>query len=195
MDWLTHVRIEVHWVNEIYIRILLSKVFYSCTHMDETITKVLTTMTGNKDELLTIWETTYIITCYCKYIVLFLCKYFVVLQFANHHVEGINNSITSYEDLTKDFLCKKVYLWNWGWWEVIGSNTTGDLAIHFLWPRTIDVVGTKASLYVANRNLCIECCKGSCCRSGSITMDKHYIRTTLLEHVTHTSKDASGHIS
>ena len=105
MDWLTYIRIEVHWVNEIYIRILLSKVFYSYAHVDETVTKVLTTVTSNKDKFLIICETVYIITGCCKYITLFLCKCFVIFQFANHHVEGINNGIASNEDLTKDFLC------------------------------------------------------------------------------------------
>ena len=55
-------------------------------------------------------------------------------------------------------------------------------------------MGAEPCLYVTYRNLCIECCKGSCRRSGGVTMNKYYIRSALFEHITQTDKDTCGYV-
>ena len=49
----------------------------------------------------------------------------------------------------------------------------------------INIVCAKSCLYMANRNLLIECRQGRSCRSRCITMHKHDIRFYLLQDVTH----------
>ena len=53
MDWLAHVWIEVHWINEINIGIFLGEVLHSCYHANEAVTKVLASVACDEDELLT----------------------------------------------------------------------------------------------------------------------------------------------
>ena len=54
VDRLTHIWIEVHWINEIDLGILLREVLHGGHHTDEAVTKVLATMTGDEDKLLAV---------------------------------------------------------------------------------------------------------------------------------------------
>ena len=54
VDRFAHVRIKVHWIDEINICVLLGEVLHGSHHTDKAAAKVLTTVTGNENKLLTI---------------------------------------------------------------------------------------------------------------------------------------------
>ena len=151
-------------------------------------------MACNKDKLLAVVETSDIIACDCKHLVLLFSKGNINLELIYNHVEGIYDGVTGDINTTMDFFFEEVLLTEWGWREIVGSNATGDLAVHLLWPWTINVMGAETCLYMGYRYLCIEGGKSSCCGGSSIAMDKDNIRTTLLKDVAKTDENTCSHI-
>ena len=127
-------------------------------------------MPSNENELPTILQTSDIITRSSKYTILLFNKSCIILQFIDHHVESINDGISSNKNLTKYFLCSQIALRKRGWREVIGSNSTSDLTVYLLWPWTVDIMSAKTSFHMSHRNLLIESSKSRCCRGSSVTM-------------------------
>ena len=84
----------MHWVNEVNFWVFFRKILHSSHHTDETITKVLTSVTGNKDKLLTISQTSYIITGIKKDCILLLSNCFIVLQLIHNVVKSSNTCIS-----------------------------------------------------------------------------------------------------
>ena len=189
MDRLAHVWIEVHWVNEIDIGIFLGEVLHGGHHTDEAVTKVLTSMASDENELLAIGKSCYVIACFKKDFVLLFSKGGIALELIDNHVEGIDNGVAGDEDLAEGVLCLEVGLREWSWREVVGGNATCYLTVHLLWPWAVEVVGAETCLNVTDRNLCIEGCKGSGCGGGGVAMNEYDIRTALLEDVTESGED------
>ena len=186
MNGLAHIGVEVHGVNEIYLRILLAEVFHGCDHADEAITEILATVAGDKHKPLTTIQTGYIVTGILQHIDLLVSQSLICLQLIYHHVEGIDNGITCYEDLALGLLLLQVMLAKGCRSKVVSSNTACNLAVHLLRPRAIDVMRTQTSLHMTNRNLLVEGCQGSSCAGSGIAMHQHYIGFALVEHIAHT---------
>ena len=109
-------------------------------------------------------------------------------------MEGIDNSIAGNVDVAVGILLLQVLLGEWGWREVVSGDASGNLTVHLLWPWAVDVVGAEASLYVTDRDLCVESGKGCCGRGGGVAMNEDYIGGALLEDIAHTSEDAGSYI-
>ena len=105
------------------------------------------------------------------------------MELIDHHVEGIDNGIASDIDVAMCLLLLEVLLRKWGWREVISSDTTGNLTVHLLWPRAVDVVCTKTCLYVSDRDLGIECSQCASSGGSSIAMNEYDIGTAFFEDV------------
>ena len=194
MDRLSYIRIQMHWVNKIHIRILVLQILDGSHHVDEAFTEVLTAMTGNQHQFSAVSQTVYIITSLLEDTLLLLRQRLIVLQLIYHHVQGINHGISSYVNFTLRFLFLEIAFRKRSWRKVVVGNTASNLSVHLLRPWRVDVVGTKASLYMPYRNLLIECSQGGSCRCSSITMYQYHIRLALLEHISHTCQYPGGNI-
>ena len=194
MDGTTNVGIQVHRIDEIYIGIFDGKVAHSGKHSNKAIAKVLTSVASDENEFLAVGKSCYIISSFKKDFVLLFSKGGVVLQLIHYHMEGIDNGIASDIDIAMSFLLLQVLLRERRWREVIGSNTTRNLAVHLFRPWAIYIMCAKSCLHVSYWNLCIEGGKGGSGRSCGISVNKYNIRLALFEHITHTVKDADSHI-
>ena len=163
MDRLSYIRIQMHWVNEIYFRILVLQILDGSHHVDEALTEVLTAMTGNQHQLSAVSQTVNIIASLLEDTLLLLRQRLIVLQLIHHHVQGINHGITCNIDLSLRLFFLEIAFRKRSWREVVAGNTASNLSVHLLRPWRVDVVGTKARLYMTYRNLLIECCKGCRC--------------------------------
>ena len=184
----------MHRIDEIYIGIFDGKVAHSGKHSNKAIAKVLTSVASDENEFLAVGKSCYIISSFKKDFVLLFSKGGVVLQLIHYHMEGIDNGIASDIDIAMSFLLLQVLLRERRWREVIGSNTTRNLAVHLFRPWAIYIMCAKSCFHVSYWNLSIECSKGSCCGCGSVAMNKHYIRLALLEYITHTVEDTYCYI-
>ena len=110
MDRFTHVGIEVHGVDKINIWVFLAEILHSSYHTDEAVTEVLATMTSDKDKLLAICKTSYVVTGCHEYLVLLLCKGSIGSEFVNDHVKGIDNGIACYIDIAMRLLFLQILL-------------------------------------------------------------------------------------
>lgn len=110
MDWLAHVWIEVHWIDEVNVWILLGDVLHGCHHADEAIAEVLASVAGDEYKLLAVFETSYIVACIEENLVLFGCKGGIALKLIDHHVEGIDDGIAGDIDVAKGVLGLEVGL-------------------------------------------------------------------------------------
>ena len=183
VNGLAHIGVEVHGVNEIYLRIFFAEVFHSCYHANETITKVLSAMACYQNQLLAAIQTGYIITSIFQNINLLVCQSLISLKLVYHHMEGIDNGITGDENLTLCLLLLQVMLAERCWSKVVCGYTAGNLAVHLLGPRAVDVMSTQTCLYVSNWYLLVEGCQGSSCAGSGIAMHQHHIGLALTEHV------------
>ena len=165
MDGLTHIGIEVHRIDKVHIRVFLAKVFHGGDHIDEAIAEILSSVACNQHKFLSSIKTGYIVTCILEHIDLLISKGFVTLEFINNHMEGIYHCIAGNEDLAVGFLFLQVMFTERSWSKIVGSDTSGNLAVHFLRPRTVYVVGAKTCLNMTNGNLLVECsqsCSSAC---------------------------------
>lgn len=183
MNWLTHIWVEVHWIYKVYLWILLTEVLHGGDHADEAVAEILTSMAGDEDEFLTAIKAGDVITGIKQYLVLLLSKNGIGVEFVNDHVEGIDHGIAGDIDIAVDFLLLQILLGEWGRREVIGGNASGDLTIHLLGPRAVDIVRTETSLNVPHRNLCIKSGQGCDGGGSSIAMNEDYIGAAFFEHV------------
>lgn len=52
MDGLAHIGVGVHGIDKVNLRVFLAKVFHRCDHRNEATTEILSTVTGDENELL-----------------------------------------------------------------------------------------------------------------------------------------------
>lgn len=194
MDRLTHIRIKVHRIDEVHFGVFLAEILHGSHHADESFAEVLATMAGDEDEFLSVVKAGDIVAGGLKYIDLFIGKSLVALELIDHHVQRIDDRITSDEDLTVSLLVLEVLLAKGRRGKVVGGNAAGDLPVHLLWPRAIDIVRPESGLDMAHRNLLVEGGKGGGGAGGRVAMNQNHIRLALFEHVAHAGKHASGDI-
>ena len=71
---------------------------------------------------------------------------------------------------------------------MIGSNTSGNLSVHFLRPWTVNIVCPKSCLDMPHRNLLIKSGQCRCRGSSRIPMNQNNIRSCFLQYIPHTSQ-------
>ena len=79
MDRLTNIRVQVHGVHKVHIRIFLTEILHGRHHANETFSKVLSSMTGNQDQLLAAVQACHIVACILQYIDLLVSQRLVCL--------------------------------------------------------------------------------------------------------------------
>ncbi len=156
MDRLTDIRIQVHWIHEIDIWILLTQIFHCSYHTNKAIAKILTTMTCNEHKLFIMIQSRNIVTSLKKDTFLFLSKSCIILKFLNNHMKSVNYSVARNIYFALNFLIDEIFFGKRRRRKVVRRNPTGYLAIHFLWPRAVYIVGAKSCFYVSYRNLCVK---------------------------------------
>ena len=194
VDRLAHVWIEVHRINEIHIGILLAQVLHGSHHADETFSEVLTAMAGDEDKFLAAVKAGDVVAGGFEHIDLLIGKSFVALEFIDHHVKRVDDRVAGDEDLSMGLFLLEVLLAEGRRGEIVGGDATGNLSVHLLRPRAIDVVRPETCLNMAHRDLLVESGEGGGGAGGRVAMDQDHIGLALLKHVAHTGKHAGSHV-
>ena len=109
MDRLTDIRIQVHWIHEIDIWILLTQIFHCSYHTNKAIAKILTTMTCNEHKLFIMIQSRNIVTSLKKDTFLFLSKSCIILKFLNNHMKSVNYSVARNIYFALNFLIDEIF--------------------------------------------------------------------------------------
>ena len=160
MDRTPHIGIQVHGIHKVHPWVFHGQITHGGEHTDKAVSEILTAVTCDQDKLLSILQSSDVISCLKKDRILLFSQCGIIVKFANHHVEGIYHGITRDKYITMCLLLKKILLRKRCRREVIGSDTPCYLTVHLLGPRTIDIVCTETSLHVTYGYLLIECGKG-----------------------------------
>ena len=97
--------------------------------------------------------------------------------------QGINTGITCDPNLLRRLpFINQILLTLLRGRKVIFTYDVNCLSIKFLRPRTIDIMRTKTSFYMSDRNLQVETSKRGSKTSRSISMNKHDIRFFILKN-------------
>ena len=110
-------------------------------------------------------------------------------------MQGINNGITRDINFSLIYIfMQKILFGKHCRRKVVCCNTSGNLPIHFLRPRTIDISRTQTRFHMSYRYLLIKCSKCSRSRSSGITMYQNNIRLHLVQNITHTEQNTGSNI-
>ena len=194
VDGLAHVGIEVHRIDKVHIGILLAEILHRSDHADESFSEVLTTVAGDEDEFLAVVKAGDIVASGLEHVDLLIGKSLVALELIDHHVKRIDDRVAGDEDLAMGLFLQEVLFAEGRRCEIVGGNASGNLPVHLLGPRAIDVVSPEAGLDMTHRNLLIESGEGGSGACGRVSMDQDHIRLALLEHIAHAGKHTGSHI-
>ena len=184
----------MHRIDEVHVRVFLAQVLHRGHHGDETFSKILPAVAGNQHEFLAVVKTSDIVTGILQDIDLLIGKGFVALEFIHYHVKGIDDGIAGDEDLAMGLFLQEVLLTERGRRKVVGGNASGNLTIHLLRPRTVNVVGSESGFDMANGDLLIEGRERSSGAGSRVAMDKDHIGLNFFQHITHPRKHASSDV-
>ena len=67
MDGFANVRVQVHGINKVHLRVLLCQVLYGVADVEEAITEVFTPMASNKHQSCTVVQTCYIVAFFFQF--------------------------------------------------------------------------------------------------------------------------------
>ena len=195
MDGTAHVGVEVHRVDEIHSGVFLREMLDGAAHGDEAVAEVLAAVPGDEDEPPPAVEARHVVACAGERRFELAVEARVGFYLVDHPVEGVDDGVAGDGDFRfVDVLAQQVFAAERGGGEVVGGYAPGDLAVHLLWPRAVDVVGAQPCLYVSYRNLLVESGEGGGCAGGGVAVDEHYVGPRLTEHVAHAEQHARGHV-
>ena len=125
--------------------------------MDKTFTKIFTTMPRNQHQLLPLFQTGHIITCLLQQTFQFSIQLKIFLYMIHYPIQSINHRISgNYNLLLFYTFSQQILLAQRCRREVIGCDTAGNLPIHFLRPRTINIVSTQTRFYMPHWDLLVK---------------------------------------
>ncbi len=194
VDGFAHVGVEVHWVHEIHLWILLAKVFHGGDHGDESVAEVLAAMAGDEDEFLSVMQSGYIVACIHQHLDLLVGEGFVAVELIDDPVEGVDDSVAGDEDLAVSLFFLEVLLAEGRRGEVVAGNAAGDLAVHFFGPGAVDVVGAQTGFDVADGDLLVKGGEGRGGAGRGVAMDQDDVGLGLFEDVPHAGEDTRGDV-
>ena len=71
---------------------------------------------------------------------------------------------------------------------MVGRDTSSDLAVHLLGPRTVHIVRAQSCLDMTYRNLLIECGQSGSRGGRRVAVYQHYVRLCFAEDIAHACK-------
>ena len=194
VDGLAHIGIEVHWIDEVHVRVFLAEVLHRGNHRDKSVAEVLAAVAGDKDKFLAAVKAGNIVASGLKHNDLLIGKGLVALEFINYHVQRINDRVAGDEDLAMSLFLLEVLFAEGRRSEIVGGDATSDLPVHLLRPGAVDVVRPETGLDMAHGNLLVEGGEGGGGASCRVTMDQDDIRLAFLEHVAHAGEHAGSYV-
>ena len=118
-----------------------------------------------------------------------------MFDFIHHPIEGIDYGIARNGNLRLSHIFSQQVLTAQGRRSKMpGGYATGELTVHLLRPRAVDIVGAQTGLDMPYRNLGIEG-RQSCRRTGSsVSMHQYYVRTDFLQNLAQAKQHPRGDI-
>ena len=137
-----YVGVEVHRIYEVNIGIFLREMLDGAAHGDEAVAEVLAAVSGDEHELLSAGETGYVVAGIGKRRFELVVEAAVGFNLADHPIERVDYGVACDSDFCiVNVFFQQVLAAEWCWGKVVGGYAPGDLAVHFLGPRAVDVVG------------------------------------------------------
>ena len=151
-------------------------------------------MAGDQDQFLAVVEPGDVVAGILQDIDLFICQGLIALKLVHDHVQRVDDGIACHKYLTVSVFLLEILLAERSRREIVCGNTPGNLAVHLLRPRAIDIVCAQTRFNVSNWNLLVECRQRRRRAGGGIAMDKHNIGLCFLEDIPHPNQHSRSHV-